>query len=56
MFKDWFKRADTHIPHLASWQVARYEKQLKKAYEAGRKFGREEGPRPKVSVLVDKEA
>ena len=42
MFKDWFKRADTHIMHLERWQTAQYEKQLKKAYAAGRKQGREE--------------
>lgn len=42
MFKDWIKRADTHIPHLEGWQKAQYEKQLKKAYAAGRKQGRAE--------------
>lgn len=41
-FKDWYKRANTAIPHLESWQEGRLRQQLKKAYQAGRKQGRAE--------------
>lgn len=42
MFAKWFARSDTHIMHLEGWQSAQYKKQMKKAYEAGRKQGRNE--------------
>ena len=42
MFSKWFARADTALEHLEGWQYAKYKRQMKKAYEAGRKQGREE--------------
>jgi flagellar biosynthesis/type III secretory pathway protein FliH len=42
MFSNWYKKADTFIPHLEAWQEGALKRQLKKAYEAGRKQGREE--------------
>ena len=42
MFDKWFARIDSDIGRLEQWQWARYKRQMKKAYEAGRKKGKEE--------------
>lgn len=48
-FEKWYKRADTYIQDLSYWQYDRLKTKIKKAYEAGRKQGREE-----ATVLAEK--
>lgn len=42
MFKDWYKRADTYVSGLTTYQRIRTLKLLQKAYEAGFKHGQKE--------------